>query len=469
MSDVSDSALTKLVKHQLLTPEEIEHFIIDVPSRTGTAIFRGDAGFKRSQAFLKLLGDPQDNQATIHIAGTSGKGSTAAMLSRLLKAHGKSTLCYSSPHVYTLRERWQYNDALIDYQALARVVDAMYPEIEALTQTKWGAPTYFEITTAIAFLLARDLSVDYAVIETGMGGLYDTTNTITRTDKLAIITELGLDHTKILGNTLAKIAIQKAGILPPDGHAIVLQAIDSSATNVINETAQKRSTTLCVITPETYQNIRTTIRGTYFDYHGADYTFNDLQLSLIGEHQAKNASLALAALEYIARRDNFTVDETVVREVLQTTYLPGRFERRTINGINIVLDGAHNPQKLGGLVQTLKDLYPGQKFIWLVAFGQSKDSVRSLEVIAPLVKELIVTQFSANQDMPSSSQATDVNALVERAHRAGIESIVTEKDTQKALATALDYSPTSAPLIIAGSFYLLSALFPELTPTYYRN
>jgi dihydrofolate synthase/folylpolyglutamate synthase len=457
MKDIQQIVADAVAAGTPLTAAQAEQFIVDVPPRTESTIFRGDAGFRRSRAFLHLAGDPQDARPAVHIAGTSGKGSVVATLTALLGAHDKDTGSYSSPHVYDLRERWRHNGELVSGSDLAAAVAQLYPAIQQLEATEWGRPTYFEVTTALAFLLCQAWQVDYAIIETGMGGLYDTTNAITRPDKLAVISELGLDHTHILGNTLGEIAGQKAGILPPDGDAIVLEPTDATAAQVIADVARERRTRVNYISPESYQNVRISADGTVFDYHGTDLTLLGLELGLAGAHQAKNASLALAALEFLAARDGFTIDEQAVRTALKTVSLPGRFERREIYGHAAIFDGAHNPQKLGALADTLAAIYPGQRFTWLMAFGKTKDALASLQRIAPLVQKLAVTKFFGNQDLALSSKATDPAELAELARRAGIKDVVIEADSRAALKTAAAIAG-NAPLIVAGSFYLLGEL-----------
>lgn len=457
MKDIQQIVASVMTTGATLTPAQAEQFIVDVPPRTESTIFRGDAGFRRSQAFLELLGNPQDDRPAVHIAGTSGKGSVVAMLAGLLQAHGKNIGSYSSPHVYTLRERWRHNGQLVGGEELAKEVATLYPGIIQLAKTEWGHPTYFEITTALAFLLCRTWQVDYAVIETGMGGLYDTTNAISRPDKLAIISELGLDHTHILGNTLGEIAGQKAGILPPGGNAIVLEPTDVSAAEVIAHTARERQTSVRYIRPANYQNVRVSSEGTFFDYHGDGLTLPNLQLGLMGAHQAKNASLALAALEFLAERDGFAIDESAVRKALQDTRLPGRFEQRNVHGHTAIFDGAHNPQKLGALAATLAAMYPGRQFTWLMAFGKTKDAQHSLERLAPLVTHLVVTRFFGNQDLTLSSKAGEPAEIAELARRAGISSVKIEPDSHAALKLAAA-AAGDMPLIVAGSFYLLGEL-----------
>lgn len=426
-------------------------------SRSSGEVFRGGNGFQRSQEFLELLNNPQDAVPTIHIAGTSGKGSVSAILDALLIAHGKNTGRYNSPHVYDLLERWRYNGEIVDGHSFSQAVSQLPPAISKFKNSRWKRVTYFETTTAVAFLLFKRWGVDYAIVETGLGGLYDTTNTIKRPDKLAIITQLGLDHTDILGGTIDKIASQKAGILPIDGQAIVLKPNDPSAKNAINEIANERNTEVTYIEPLILKNIKLAPDYTTFDYETSSLELTNLQLSLIGEHQATNASLALSALELLSRRDSFTLDASKIRQALRSISLPGRFEQRAIHGRPAILDGAHNPQKISALVETLKKIYPNRKFTWLVAFGKTKDADSSLKIIAPLVNRLIVTTFFADQDMKLSQKANAPQTIANSAKSAGVKDVVVEPDNSRALKLACQKN-SKLPIIIAGSFFLIGEI-----------
>ncbi|MGB4759394.1 MAG: Mur ligase family protein [Candidatus Saccharimonadales bacterium] len=459
MQRIEQIIADKITDGQPITPAEAEQFVIDVPPRTESTIFRGDNGLRRSQAFLDMLGNPQNIIPAIHIAGTSGKGSVAQLTTNLLLAHGFHTGTYSSPHVYNLSERW-----LLDGQQkpglLPEVIPRLHTAIKDISASPWGPPTYFEITTSIGFLLFENRA-DYMVIETGMGGLYDTTNTINRQDKLAIISELGLDHTHILGDTLAEIATHKAGILPHGGHAIILEPTDTSALDTIKALAQERSTTLHFVKPGTYKVLNVALDGTGFEYYGAQLELTNAHTSMVGSHQIKNIALALRALEFLSERDGFALNESAIRETLQHTQLPGRFERRTIDGKQFIFDGAHNPQKLGALAEVLRAALPGKTFTWVMAFGKNKDVLASLTLLAPLIDTLYVTSFFANQDMPLSSKAMALDELANIAHRARIKSVVLEADNQKALALAAT-TANEQPIIAAGSFYFLGDVAAKL-------
>ncbi len=433
-----------------------KNFIMNASRSSGT-IFKGGDGLQRSQEFLKLLDNPQNAVSTIHIAGTSGKGSVSAILDSLLIAHGKNTGRYNSPHVYDLLERWRYNGEIVDNSSFRQTISHLLPIVSKFKNSPWKRATYFGITTAVAFLLFKKWEVDYAVIETGLGGLYDTTNTITREDKLAIITQLGLDHTQILGDTIDKIAFQKAGILPTNGHAIVLRPNRSSAKNIIDKVAKDKNTKIIYIEPFFIKSVKLSPKHTTFDYEAKSLKLPNLQLSLIGEHQAINASLALSALELLSKRDNLTLDDSKIRQALRNISLPGRFERRSIHEHPAILDGAHNPQKISALVKTLNKIYPNQKFTWLVAFGKTKDAEGSLKIIAPLVDKLIVTTFFADQDMKLSQGASDPRIIAEIAKNIGIKDIAIEPDNSHALEMACQ-KRNELPVIITGSFFLISEM-----------
>lgn len=452
-----DPQISQLIESGDSIPVDMaKNFIVNA-SRTRSAIFKNDDGFRRSQDFLALLSNPQDAVPTIHIAGTSGKGSVSAILDRLLLAHGKSTGRYNSPHVYDLLERWQSNSKTIDEQVFSEIVSDLFPHFLEFQKTVWKNPTYYELATAVAFLLFRKLRPDYAIVETGLGGLYDTTNTISRSDKLAVITQLGLDHTDILGNTLDKIAFQKAGILPTDGQAIVLEPDSLDAKRAINQVARDKINEVNYLSPLVAKDIRVSQELTTFNYHTNGLRLDDLQISLIGEHQAVNTSLALSALEFLAKRDNFVLDDIKIRQALKGVSLPGRFERRKIYDHPVILDGAHNPQKLSALVGVLKQIYPNRKFTCLIAFGKTKDADNSLKIIAPLVDSLIVTTFFADQDMKLSQKAGDPQMIAKFAKNAGIKNITIEPNNCHALEIACQ-KDDDLPAIITGSFFLIGEM-----------
>jgi dihydrofolate synthase/folylpolyglutamate synthase len=317
------------------------------------------AGLHRARAKFARLGNPQDAVPTVHVAGTAGKGSAVGFIENLLHAHGFRVGAHSSPHVYSLAERFRIDGQPADPELLASALRAIRPAMAALRAGPYGEPTYFETLNAMAFTLFAE-RVDYSVIETGIGGRYDSTNTVSRSDKLAVLTPIGLDHTDVLGTTLGQIADQKAGIFPDRGQAFVARPAHHEVTAAIHAEQDRRR---CIVE---LVDVDGASADAVTDGGGTTLRLADRSrwpLGLTGRHQAGNAYLALRAVAALAARDGWTLDRAAVAEGLRGVRLPGRFERRMLpGGRPVVLDGAHNPLKLTALVDTLHQLHPGARF-----------------------------------------------------------------------------------------------------------
>ena len=264
-------------------------------------IFSGGRGLNRTKYLLRLLGNPQDKLKVIHIAGTSGKSSTSYLLSLLLKSQGKQTGLFVSPHIFDIRERIRLNNELISKNEFVECLNDIVPFIEETAKSSFGESTYFEILTVMAFYFFLKKKVDYAVIETGLGGLLDATNVIRTTNKLCIITKLGYDHMEILGNSLAEIAAQKAGIITKNSIVLTLEQAPE-AEKILSEFSQKNRAQIFVLKDNlNFKNVRETKDMLTFDFSFQDIFWGDLSLGLIGLYQAQNCSLALAALTQISK------------------------------------------------------------------------------------------------------------------------------------------------------------------------
>ncbi len=208
--------------------------------------FPGELGLKRAKYLLQLIGNPQEKLRVIHVAGTSGKGSVCFYISRLLQASGFKVGLHISPHLVNVRERCQINNKLIDEKTFYQSLNKIVPYVDQVTQSKYGKPTYFEILVALVFSIFSQQKVDYAVIETGLGGLLDGTNVVSRKDKLCVLTKIGFDHMAILGNTLTQIARQKAGIIQKNNPVISIDQ-QTSVKKVIEKKARTTSSQLLFI------------------------------------------------------------------------------------------------------------------------------------------------------------------------------------------------------------------------------
>ncbi len=434
--------------------EDVEEFLYSELANAPKALFREGEGFSRSRYFMREIGNPQEEFRSIHVAGTSGKGSSVYYISNLLMAHGFGVGTHVSPHVYDLRERSMVNMDYPDDELYLKSINDMLPAIEKMSTKDTGRPTYFEVTVGNAFNIFARKGVDYAVVETGLGGTYDSTNTINRPDKLAVITKIGLDHTEVLGNTHKLIAGQKAGIIPGGGDVL---AVDGRADvmAVFDRTAKDKHSNLNVVrTSEYAQNIQVGPDGISFDYDDGELKIKSCKISTIALYQVENACLAIATAKFLAKRDGFGIDKRKIREGLGSTIIPGRCEVRQINGKTVILDGAHNPQKLKGLIDSIKYLDLPSKPVWLMAMKKDKDIKSALSQITDFSDKVIFSEFFRNSDNEHlRDYAIDANVLSGFIPRA-----MALADQKRALKKALDMTNEQQLLIISGSIYFLGEI-----------
>jgi dihydrofolate synthase/folylpolyglutamate synthase len=269
-------------------------------------------------------------------------------------------------------------------------------------KTFYGPLTYFEILVGLAFYIFADKKVDYAVMETGLGGKYDGTNVVSRSDKLAVLTKIGLDHTNILGKTIEEITLQKAMIINEKSQAISTNQ-DPRAEKVIRKVAKNQKARLFFVPPMSrlQSPFKDVINRLDPLLQGDDNTKQIINnCGLIGEYQKENANLALTAVNYLSQRDGFKIDQEKVKTVFQTAHFPGRFDIKKIKNKTVIFDGAHNPQKMEAFISSLIKKYPDKKFNFLLAFKKGKDYEPILKHILPYAQDIIVTSFdNMNQGM----------------------------------------------------------------------
>lgn len=444
-----------------LTYDEAIQFIVSTPSAK-KVLFRGGDGVERAEQFFELLGSPQETFRSVHIAGTSGKGSVAYMIESMLRHCGQSTGLTVSPHVYDIRERCMLNGEFISKQDFAAAVSRLTEPSVKMEQTPAGHPTYFETTNAIAFMTFAERKIDYGIIETGLGGLYDSTNTITRADKLAIITKLGLDHTEILGDTVDKIARQKAGILPLGGDAIVWRPEEPKALATIESVAKERGTKLQLADEDLYTIVDDNPRGMTITYHDGERIITDIMLPPGGSHQAENATIAIKCVLFLAKRDRFTVNDMAIRDSMRAVTMPGRLEYRQLFGRDVILDGAHNPQKITALLDSLEPRV--KKPIFVVALKKTKNADEVFRLIAPHAAGIITTQFFTVQDGSMTNISFTAAELARMAKDSGIEATAYEDNIQ-AVKAACKQADQDQQVVITGSFYFLGELHEQLRET----
>ncbi len=413
----------------------------------------------RTKFLLKLLGDPQEKIRVIHIAGTSGKGSTAYLTSILLKNHGFKVGLQVSPHLLDLRERLQINNILIPKEDFCRILNEIIPSVEKAKETEWGKLTFFEILVCLTFYYFAKKKVDFAVMETGLGGIYDGTNVVTNPAKIVILTRMGFDHQWILGNTIAKITKQKAGIIRHSNKVITLNQGDSAMKIIEEKVKNEKGKLYVVVKNKNYKDVEVSFSSTQFNFDFGDLILKKIKLNLIGSHQAENCALALTALYLLSQEYNFKLSETQIRKTLNVAVFHGRFESFTIGGGRVVVDGAHNPQKMRALIATLNQLYPKEKLNFLIAFKKEKDYKNMLKYIIDKAHAITLSDFSLEgQDLKHVSE--DPERLKEILNQLRFHRYKIVKNNKESIENEILYS--KKPLVITGSLYFIASLYNVL-------
>lgn len=392
----------------------------------------GPYSLDHMRLLMAYLGNPQEKLRTIHVAGTSGKTSTAYYVAALLRASGHTVGLSVSPHVDVLAERAQINGSPLSEVEFCAVLSEFLEVIKSAPVK----PTYFELMVALALWEFARREVDYAVIEVGMGGLLDGTNVIEREDKICIITDIGMDHTEVLGDTLGKIAAQKAGIIQDRNEVFMYRQSEEVMAAVA-------------------MAVHIHDAGLY-ELSDSD-AISDATLPLF---QQRNLGLAVRAVSFVLERDygKKLSKESIVQAT--TVQVPARLERFTFAGKTVIVDGSHNQQKLRALMQSIQALYPGQEIAVLAGFVKGSDTrwQEGLKELMPIVKHVIFTTFHGVQDLPKLS--VDSNTVAAYCQQQAYTNFEIENDPVAAFKK-LQARPEPV-LLVTGSFYLLNHIRPLL-------
>jgi len=400
-------------------------------------------GLENITALLNHLGNPQERFLSVHIAGTNGKGSTAAILESILRAAGYRTGLYTSPHLVDMRERIRVNGEMISPSQMAHFTQILKPQLERLEGT------FFEAMTAIAFAHFAQEGVEVAVIETGLGGRLDATNVIS--PLLSIITEIDLDHTQHLGTTKSQIAGEKAGIIKEGVKCIVVPR-DPEVLSVIRNVCREKNAELIPLEDNVeVTNLVLKEDGTLFSLKTLSREYKDLTLPLPGRHQIQNASAAVLASELLWGQ-GFKVQEKDVRRGLAEVHWPGRLQlvRREPK---VLLDVAHNPNGMRALVQALSEIYEFQRLILIMGVLETKDYVGMLKEIMPLCAVGIATRLK-------SPRALNPEALVAEMNKYSAEVRVCE-DAVEGLSLALKAAHKEDLICVTGSHYTVGEILKK--------
>lgn len=361
-------------------------------------------GLESMRELLRRLGDPQNELKFIHISGTNGKGSVLAYLSTILSGAGYRTGRYISPTLFSYRERIQVDGEYIEKESLACHVTAIAAAAEDMQKAGLPSPTVFEIETALAFLYFKEKRCDIVTLEVGCGGLLDATNVITTT-LMEVIASISMDHTDLLGDTLAKIAAQKAGIIKPDTMVVSAQQ-KSEAAQVIEDTCKEQHCTLQMVDESKISNVHYGAEGQTFSYK----TWENVAISLAGSYQIKNAALALEGVEAL-RKLGYALSDQQVREGLLHTAWRGRFTTLRRDP-TVIIDGAHNPAAALELKESLERYFPGKTLYFVMGMFKDKDYAQVIDLTAPLARHIITVETPGNpRAMPARELAEAVGKV----------------------------------------------------------
>ncbi|MCU1380685.1 MAG: folC [Acidimicrobiales bacterium] len=390
---------------------------------------------ERMWALVELLAEPQRAQPAVHVTGTNGKGSTARMISALLAAHNLSVGTYTSPDLERVNERLSRNGESIDDEAFAEAVGAV-AEMEALSGIR---PHRFEILTLAALRWFADLPVDVAVVEVGLGGRWDATNVVE--GAVAVVTNVQLDHTEVLGPTREHVAREKAGIVKP-GSTLVLGETDPTLVRIFEEEGAGR----VVLRDRDFgcTNNLVAVGGRSIDITTPLARYDDVFLSLHGAHQGDNAALAVAAAEAFFDRP---LDDDVVREALASVAVPGRFEVVGRSPL-VILDGAHNPDGARAAAATLADFgFGGERFL-VVGMNKGRDPVEMLESFdARLARGVVATAVDFARAMPPEE-------IAEAARSMGVD-VEVVGSVPTAVQRAVGLAGEDDLVLVTGSLYVV--------------
>jgi len=392
-------------------------------------------GLTQIEKILNAIGNPHREIQAIHVGGTNGKGSTAAMMASILQKEGYRVGLYTSPHLTRFTERIRVNGKEIEEEEVAVLTERMKKEIES---AGIASPfTFFDFTTAIALYYFNQRLVDLAILEVGLGGRLDSTNVVD--PLISLITNVAKDHEEYLGKTITKIAKEKAGIIKK-GRPLITAATQPQVLRLFSKTCQEKRSPYFRVGKE-FRYVRT--GDEEFDYEGLDRKLWNLHLNLKGFHQVVNATTALGAMEVLENL-GYRVSTEAMVEGLREVDWPGRLEMVS-SSPRVILDGAHNPAGALALKESLEKEFQYQHLILLVGIMKDKDSRSMLHLLAPLAEHIILTR-------PHTDRATPPlllrKALGENGKRAEIE-----EDLKKAIDRGLSLTREEDLLCITGSLY----------------
>lgn len=401
-------------------------------------------GLGRIEELLARLDNPHLKLKVIHVGGTNGKGSTATMIAGVLEAAGFKVGMFTSPHLHSYCERYKINGAEISQEKIAELLTGMRPLLENMVKEGFEHPTEFEVSTALGFLYFWIETVDFLVLEVGLGGAIDSTNVVI--PQVSVITNVAMDHMDYLGSTITEIAAIKSGIIKPKVPAVTA-ADDQAALAVIREAAQKNGSTLTEVGRDlTWRISKNTEAGVEFDVSTPAKTYKELRIRLAGEHQVLNACTALAAIEALGSSGVF-IDEQTVRQGLAGASWPARLEMVSTSP-RVLLDGAHNMHGALSLSKALKDVFSYQDLFLVFGMLGDKEREKVVAELAPLAKAVVVTK-------PNSPRAGDWEKIADEV-RKYVNEVYLIESIGEAVKKGMDLAGPEDLVCVTGSLYMVA-------------
>ncbi len=437
---LSDKALKERTPGELKSQNNIANFqpmtYDDALNYIHHVTWRGSRlGLERTRELLDRIGNPHQSLKYVHIAGTNGKGSSAAMLSKILSVAGYRTGLYISPYIIRFNERMQIDGTYISDEELAEITEYIRPYAEAMADH----PTEFELITVIAFEYFKRHNAQIVVLEVGLGGELDSTNVID-TPELAIITNIGLDHTRELGSTIREIAKAKAGIIKSGGD-VVIYGQNAEADTVFEQVCSERNANLTITDHSRISNVSTSLDALRFTVE----PYGELSCALTGTYQTKNAMVVITAVEALKNK-GWNISEQNLRDGLSSVQWPARFELLRRNPI-FIADGGHNPQGVTAVAESLREHFPDHKIIFLLGIMADKDVSNMIDQLAPLAEMFITVT-------PNNPRAMEASALTELLRDEKLPAVSCESISE-GVRLAIKQASESGIVCAVGSLYML--------------
>lgn len=414
-----------------------------------TAKFGSNYGLSRTEKILELLGNPHKKLKCIHIGGTNGKGSTTAMLEAILREAGFKTGMYISPFIEEFEERIQINGENIPKEHLTSVVTEVSEAVDDVIKLGYEHPTEFEIITCAMFLYFYRMKVDYAIIEVGLGGRLDSTNVITPI--LSIITSISYDHMAILGDTLEKIAYEKAGIIK-DGIPLILYPQIMESLQVIRKKCMEKKSEMTLV-PDDCVNLKEITMNSKGEYHQKiviktgkhDYSVN---LALLGKHQLLNCATAIYAVEYLITK-GVQIEGKHIFSALEKVKWPGRMEIMSINPL-VIIDGAHNIDGIKKLTESVTTYFSYNNLVLILGILADKQVEQMVQTIVPKAKKIIAVT-------PNSNRA-ELGAELAEVIKKYNNNVEVVEDYSEALKIGMNNCKSEDILLVCGSLYMIGGM-----------